>query len=65
MLDQGQPYSTKRGELAVVSSGLIFLTKKNKERNDDKMLYLIEVSENPIRFHLIDAKGETWRGFKR
>ena len=30
MLAQGQPFSAKRGGLAVVSSGLIFLKKKKK-----------------------------------
>ena len=34
MLAQGQPSSAKRGGLAVVSSGLIFLKKKKKEKND-------------------------------
>ena len=33
MLAQGQASSAKEGGLAVVSSGLIFLKKKEKERN--------------------------------
>ena len=35
MLAHGQCSSAKRGELAVVSSGLIFLKKKKKERKKE------------------------------
>ena len=42
MLTQGQAYSAKRGGLAVVSSGLIFLKKKEREK-EGRVLCLAKV----------------------
>ena len=43
MLAQGQSSSAKRGELALVSSGLIFL-KKNKEKERTKLVWTLEIT---------------------
>ena len=62
MLDQGQSSSAKRGGLADVSSGLLFLEKK---KNDSKnvhiityiMYQLISSSQQP---HQVDISNESF-----
>ena len=45
MLAQGQSSSIKRGGLAVVSSGLIFLKKKKTQKNQGKWYHhIVEVT---------------------
>ena len=51
MLAQGQSSSTKRGGLAVVSSGLIFLGKKKRE-NFKELNSLYNMFSNHNKFKL-------------
>ena len=49
MLAQGQASSAKRGELAVVSSGLIFLKKKRPKQNLRQVLTWDVIPEAAVR----------------
>ena len=50
MLAQGQASSAKRGRLAVVSSGLIFLKKRKKKINARKQYDLLALESDRFDF---------------